>query len=143
MTATQSLRPEHSAVRTAREFCRAQLQAEVPRTMSASAMAGFADDAALVVSELVTNAIRAHASVIELEVGRVGGLFLIAVTDDAAELPAMTELQPTAVTGRGLHIVDVLSSQWGVDAGAGCKRVWAQLPVPVTRRNGDSRFRPS
>lgn len=143
MTATQSLRPEHSAVRTAREFCRSRLQAEAPRDMSANDMAGFADDAALVVSELVTNAIRAHASTIELEVGRTGNLFLIAVTDDAAELPAMVDLEPTAVAGRGLHIVDVLSANWGVDADGGRKRVWAQLLVPVTRRNGLSHYMPS
>src|SRR5690348_14346845 len=77
VTATRSLRPEHNAVRTARAFCTAQLRAEVTGGLSPYAMEDLAGDAAMVVSELVTNAIRAGASTIRLDVGRVGGLFRI------------------------------------------------------------------
>jgi anti-sigma regulatory factor (Ser/Thr protein kinase) len=95
-------------------------------------MTDLAGDAAMVVSELVTNAIRAGASSILLEVGRVGGMFRITVVDDAAGVPKLAEPDPTAVAGRGLRIVDALSARWGVEEASAGKRVWADLDLTQT-----------
>lgn len=86
----------------------------------------------MVVSELVTNAIRADASTIQLEVGRVGGLFRITVIDDAHGTPKLAEPDPTAPAGRGLRIVDALSARWGVEPAGTGKRVWAELDLAHT-----------
>ena len=86
----------------------------------------------MVVSELVTNAIRADASTIQLEVGRVGGLFRIGVIDDAHGTPKLAEPDPTAPAGRGLRIVDALSARWGVEPAGTGKRVWAELDLAHT-----------
>jgi anti-sigma regulatory factor (Ser/Thr protein kinase) len=95
-------------------------------------MEDLAGDAAMVVSELVTNAIRAGASTIELEVGRVGGLFRITVIDDAEGTPKPAEPDPTAAAGRGLRIVGALSARWGVEPVGAGKRVWAELDLTHT-----------
>jgi anti-sigma regulatory factor (Ser/Thr protein kinase) len=107
--------------------------------LSPCAITDLAGDAAMVVSELVTNAIRAGASSIVLEVGRVGGMFRITVIDDAAGVPKLAEPDPTAVAGRGLRIVDALSARWGVEEAAVGKRVWAELDLTRTSTESDHR----
>jgi serine/threonine-protein kinase RsbW len=97
------------------------------------------DDIEVVVSELLSNAVR-HARPI------AGGALLVAwrlsgnavtvkVTDGGS--PGSIELRGTGVlaeTGRGLQIVDRLVSDWGVvDHAGGSRTVWARLgPAGVT-----------
>jgi anti-sigma regulatory factor (Ser/Thr protein kinase) len=88
------------------------------------------DDAVLVVSELVTNALRAGFScAVTIEVGvdalRVG------VVDDGPGLPVVHIAQPDDVSGRGLFLVAALSSDWGVRRTGNGKEVWAALPFSV------------
>ena len=123
-------------MRTARAFCTAQLRVELAGGLSPYAMEDLAGDAAMVVSELVTNAIRAGASTIRLDVGRVGGLFRITVIDDADGMPILSEPDPSAVAGRGLRIVDALSARWGVEPSNGRKRVWADLDLSNPATDG-------
>ena len=85
-------------------------------------------DAELVISELVTNALRhglgdvvVRASVAEDDVLQVS------VTDSGPELPAMQPVDPGRIGGVGLRIVDRLSSEWGVASFPGGKTVWAVL----------------
>ncbi|MGW5633830.1 SpoIIE family protein phosphatase [Streptomyces sp. NPDC003832] len=95
----------------------------------------LADDAVLVVSELVTNAV-VHAGtdidlVCRMEEGT--GAIVVEVGDhhpgraprDGAAEPA----QGTAEYGRGLNLVARLSESWGVTYRAGTKTVWARLPA--------------
>lgn len=93
-------------------------------------------DAALVVSELVGNAVR-HGH--PLPGGRIKvswrlerGHLRIAVTDggtgpDGCERPALPG--PWEPGGRGLAIVDAVCGQWGVNRAPGATTVWARLPV--------------
>jgi len=79
-------------------------------------LSDYAENIELVTSELVTNAI-AHASTraINLELIRLEGPGAIAViVTDSSPLPPV-KLDPTkdAQHGRGLHIVEALSTQWG------------------------------
>lgn len=100
----------------------------------------LAEDATVVVSELVTNALRhgargtgdAAADGIELILCRRAGLLACAVADPGAEPPLLMPPDPAAETGRGLHVVQALSAAWGWTRLSGqCKAVWAMLRVPV------------
>ncbi|MCX4574898.1 SpoIIE family protein phosphatase [Streptomyces sp. NBC_01571] len=100
------------------------------------------DDAVVIVSELVTNAV-VHAGtdvelVCRLEIGDDGGPGVLdavivevsdhhpsrAVREDAAERP-----YGTPEYGRGLRLVSTLSEAWGITYRTGVKTVWARLPV--------------
>jgi hypothetical protein len=92
------------------------------------------EDAVIVVSELVDNAIR-HArteSVLRVEL-RPSGLSL-AVTDGSPKPAALTAARPDAPGPRGLELVDRASLAWGVmPAFGGGKVVWAVLATPRAR----------
>ena len=77
------------------------------------------------VSELATNCIR-HANVgFELTVMRSGGQIRVEVTDAARGEPTMRSPGPEDPSGRGLLIVNMLSTSWGVEhAPVRGKTVW-------------------
>ena len=93
------------------------------------------DDALIVLSELVSNAVR-HADPLgtgQIQVGwEIGTQTVeIAVTDGgSASDPVADTAAMTAVGGRGLDIVRRLSADWGVRAEGGQVTVWAAVPVP-------------
>lgn len=86
--------------------------------------------AALLTSELVTNAVRYGGSRATLEARRPGGVLRISVEDDNPELPE-EGLAPafSAESGRGIMLVDALAARWGVEHRPGGKAVWFELDV--------------
>ena len=88
-----------------------------------------ARDVELVVSELVSNCVRAHAHhfVLALD-GHHDGL-RIEVTDDAPGQPTPRAAGPTDQNGRGLLIVEHLATDWGLRAAAPGKTVWAAFAI--------------
>ncbi|MEW2299150.1 ATP-binding protein [Streptomyces sp. NPDC006655] len=89
------------------------------------------DAGTLIVSELVSNAIR-HTScrLIRVSVRRVtDDLVRIGVTDKSHALPTMDRVADGDETGRGLALVDGLSHRWGYDQMRWGKTVWAELAV--------------
>jgi anti-sigma regulatory factor (Ser/Thr protein kinase) len=85
-------------------------------------------DAVLIVSELVTNALRHGLGEITVRSG-VGDASTVdvAVTDGGSDLPEMVTVRADRVGGVGLHIVDRLATKWGVAPFPGGKTVWATL----------------
>jgi len=90
---------------------------------------GAAGRTILVVSELVTNAIRhAHTGWV-LTLSRTDdGTVAVRVSDTGTGTPAITLVGDDATSGRGLALVAAISEDWGWDpAPAGGKVVWAEV----------------
>ena len=136
--ATRALSLEPVSVGRARDFTMA--------TVRRWGLAALADDIGIVVSELLTNALRhgrrnrvlgpARRTAgwpIRLGLLCPGSCVLCAVADPSDEVPEMREPDYLAETGRGLHVIDSLSESWGwTIPDADGKVVWA-LFVPEWR----------
>lgn len=87
--------------------------------------------AALLTSELVTNAIRYGGSRAILQAESPGGVLRVSVHDENPDLPELGEApELTAEGGRGLLLVSTLASRWGVEADpGGGKAVWFELAL--------------
>jgi anti-sigma regulatory factor (Ser/Thr protein kinase) len=95
------------------------------------------DNAVLVTSELVTNALtHTESDLIVCRLRTAGDLIHLEVEDQnrSRTLPARRQPKPDDQGGRGLLLVGMLSSDWGVrDAPQGTGRiVWAELPTDAT-----------
>lgn len=90
----------------------------------------FAQDALLVVSELVTNAVCHAGGGCTLSAWNRPHSLRVEVQDSSPDLPRFTPDPPgpAEVGGRGLHIVDTLSARWGVRSAELGKTVWAEIP---------------
>ena len=111
------------------------VRAFVRRTAHDWSVDAVADDLTLVVSELVTNALRhglragAHATGVGVALYATATRVMCAVSDPSDEAPVRVTPDPTHDSGRGLQIVEALSMYWGWTPlerdGVGGKSVWA------------------
>ena len=92
-------------------------------------------DAAIVVSELFSNALR-HARPLPGSMIRVcwqldGSTIKVSVSDGGATTePELGEFTPSSTDGRGLRIVARLSRHWGSKSDDEGTTVWAEIPAP-------------
>jgi anti-sigma regulatory factor (Ser/Thr protein kinase) len=92
-------------------------------------------DAAVVVSELFSNALR-HARPLPGAMIRVWwqldqGTVVVSVKDGGAStMPEMGEFSQSTTGGRGLRIVARLSRHWGTRCDGEGTIVWAEIPAP-------------
>jgi GAF domain-containing protein/anti-sigma regulatory factor (Ser/Thr protein kinase) len=89
--------------------------------------ASVVDDAALVASELVTNAVLHGQGRPRLTIERNGPAVRIGVHDSSPDRPLPGALRDDTMTGRGLRLVEALASRWGVEPTPDGKEVWAEL----------------
>jgi anti-sigma regulatory factor (Ser/Thr protein kinase) len=114
----------------------------VRRYLSAWGIAHMIDEAQLVMSELLTNAVKASAEFTTIQIRLAvltGGMsLLIEVRDCNPEPPVLKDASGDNEGGRGLMIVDALCERWGCYHPAhGSKAVWAELLIPLpTRERG-------
>ena len=100
-----------------------------------------AADAALIVSELVTNAVRAGAGQIDVDYLFNEHELLISVTDDAPGLPTPRTAGFLDTTGRGLQLVDALAQTWRtVPRGAVGKSVHASVALGSAAHSPDTQL---
>lgn len=85
------------------------------------------DTAQLLVSELVTNAVLHAGTDIEVTVSVSGGVVRVDVVDQSRRLPTRKNYDRSAMTGRGLGLVDASARQWGVRGHPSGKSVWFEL----------------
>jgi PAS domain-containing protein/anti-sigma regulatory factor (Ser/Thr protein kinase) len=117
-----SLALDASEVRRARSLVHDQL--------TRWGLAELSEQTELLVSELVTNALRVAKGSVELQLMRVGKL-LVEVSDDDHNLPSLEPSELLDEEGRGLGLVSQLASRWGTSRKAVGKVVWFELPLPV------------
>ena len=113
-----------SSVPGARRFATNAL-ADVP--------AGALDEVRLMVSELATNAIEHAMTSFDVIIHHTSREIRVEVTDYGAGTPTMQSVGPDAPRGRGLKIVDILSTEWGVQQPSDAlKTVWFTLTLAPT-----------
>jgi len=123
------------AVRAGRDFAIATLQRWGAPELR--------DDVAVVVSELLTNALRhaltdaslpVRAAPVRLGLLQPGRSVICAVADPSQRVPTPRDPGTLTETGRGLHVIDALAEAWGFTqpSHAG-KVVWALFRPPVLR----------
>ena len=113
--------PDAVNVRAAREY--------VADELAEQGFQGDPDVVLLLASELVTNAVRHAATPFEIMVDVADDEVLVAVADDDVDHePQVRHPGPEETNGRGLLLVDQLSSRWGSDRTGRGKSVWFRLP---------------
>jgi GAF domain-containing protein/anti-sigma regulatory factor (Ser/Thr protein kinase) len=85
--------------------------------------------AALLTSELVTNAVLHAATPICVTLHVLTDRIRVDVADRSTAIPALKDYGRDAATGRGLTLFSTLASDWGVEETDGGKIVWFELPV--------------
>ncbi|MFD7709218.1 SpoIIE family protein phosphatase [Streptomyces sp. NPDC059785] len=89
--------------------------------------AGFTVE--LVVSELVTNAIRYGEHPIGLRLIHDGAVLICEVSDSSHTAPHLRRARTMDEGGRGLLLVAQLTQRWGSRHTAGGKTIWAEIPL--------------
>ena len=112
-----------TSVRSARAFVLAQCVDAGSREQSC-------DDALLLTSELVTNAILHGRSEVCVEVQVDGPVLRVSVIDENSRHPMPVVEDPDALDGRGLALVAALAARWGVQDRPLGKAVWFELARP-------------
>ncbi|MBA3266685.1 MAG: ATP-binding protein [Acidimicrobiia bacterium] len=85
------------------------------------------DVVGLLVTELVTNAIRHADSHVDVAIRLLPETLRVEVRDTAEGRPAVVDAGPDAERGRGLAMVDALAEAWGVEPDGHGKVVWFEI----------------
>jgi len=118
--ARTTLPADLTSVRAARRFV-------AERCAAAGLSADRCDDALLLTSELVTNAVLHGRSEVEVVVASTARRVRIEVADENSRRPQPVPEDPNALDGRGLALVDAVALRWGVDDRPLGKAVWFEL----------------
>lgn len=105
-----------------------------------AAQAGFkveVDTVALLVSELVTNVVLHARTACELVIDISGDVLRVEVRDGSNAIPTATiQNDPMALSGRGMVLIDALSTTHGAEAlPGGGKLVWFELQTLTESRS--------
>ena len=131
LVATAAYQPEPTAAAAARRFVRDTLQAWFT-SGAATVGHGLVDDAVLLTSELVTNAVVHAGTPVEVTCKLTGGGVEVVVSDGhparlVPEPPENEHIPAERTSGRGLLLPAALASAWGVTYGQAAKAVWFRI----------------
>ena len=138
LVASAAYLPEPAAVAAARKFVRDTLCSWLDAGPSAPADAAadaLVDDAVLLTSELVTNAVVHAGTQVQVTCKLAAGAVEVVVRDShPARMvpgPAPDDTVPAERTGgRGLLLPSALAAAWGVSYGTDAKAVWFRMGLP-------------
>ncbi|MER5462635.1 SpoIIE family protein phosphatase [Streptomyces sp. NPDC002668] len=116
------LEPEDAAPGRARRLAR--------RALTRWGLEELSDSVELLVSEVVTNAVRYAERPVTLRLLRTDVL-RCEVGDDSPQLPRQRRARDTDEGGRGLFLVNRLARRWGATRLSTGKVVWFELPTPA------------
>ncbi|MFD9125242.1 SpoIIE family protein phosphatase [Kitasatospora sp. NPDC059571] len=122
-TAAWSVRPEPAAV--------ARVRADATAQLTAWGLDDLVFTTELVLSELVTNAIRYAGGPVGVRLIRADTL-TCEVSDGSSTQPRMRRARLTDEGGRGLYLVAQLTSRWGSRYTARGKTIWTEQELPGT-----------
>ena len=91
-------------------------------------LGSISDDVLLIVSELVTNAVRYGEPPVCVSVRADEDTVTVGVADSASERPTSRVPEDDAESGRGLLLMSLLSADFGIRPREVGKVVWARLP---------------
>lgn len=83
--------------------------------------------AAMLVSELVANSVLHSGTPLEVVIALDGDRVRVEVHDGTGRLPVRKNYSTMSGTGRGLMLVDRMSTRWGADRTSAGKVVWFEL----------------
>ncbi len=86
-------------------------------------------DALLLLSELVTNAVHHGAEPLELRVDASDRRIRVEVDDASAAEPVLRPVDAQRPGGMGMRIVDDVADAWGSSASASGKTVWFEVAL--------------
>jgi anti-sigma regulatory factor (Ser/Thr protein kinase) len=115
------LPPEPASATRARELAREYVANCPPEVV---------DTVALLVTELVTNAVLHARTELHLIVETEPGVVRLRVEDRALGTPVLRHYDTDDVTGRGLALVELLATRWGVEPRPEGKSVWCEIVFP-------------
>lgn len=92
---------------------------------------GIVPDAQILVTELVANAVAHAGTPLHVSLQERDAGVRIVVGDESPIPPTMGSPGLEDTGGRGLRLIDAVSSAWGHRRMDGVKRVWADLSVPA------------
>ncbi|MFJ3699798.1 MULTISPECIES: SpoIIE family protein phosphatase [Streptomyces] len=115
------LEPEDAAPGRARRLAR--------RALSRWGLDDLSDEVELLVSEVVTNAVRYAERPVTLRLLRTD-ILRCEVGDDAPQLPRQRRARETDEGGRGLFLVNRLARRWGATRLSTGKVVWFEMATP-------------
>jgi PAS domain S-box-containing protein len=124
--ACTSLAPDPRSVAAGRRF--------VAQTLCAWGCADLAETACLLVSEILTNAVRHADAPVGLRLHRTACETTIEICDDNTHPPQRRMPDLDDENGRGLMLVEMLASAWGTRPSNTGKTVWFSLAAQPDRR---------
>jgi serine phosphatase RsbU (regulator of sigma subunit)/PAS domain-containing protein/anti-sigma regulatory factor (Ser/Thr protein kinase) len=99
--------------------------------LDARSLAHVGEAAILLASELVTNAVLHGSAPLVVDVCAIDEGVRVTVIDAHPSLPILRSVGKDDEHGRGLYLVEALSSRWGIDAHPPGKAVWFELDAEV------------
>jgi serine phosphatase RsbU (regulator of sigma subunit)/anti-sigma regulatory factor (Ser/Thr protein kinase) len=117
-----TLDPEPRSAGTARACVR--------DTLASWGHQALADTACLLVTEVLTNAIRLARSPVDLRLYLAADQIIIEITDDSVRIPQRRLPSLDDENGRGLLLVEALATSWGTRPADPGKTVWFTLRTP-------------
>ncbi|WP_037889211.1 SpoIIE family protein phosphatase [Streptomyces sp. NRRL S-87] len=121
------LDPEETAPGRARRLAR--------RALARWGLEELSDSLELLVSEVVTNAVRYAERPVTLRLLKTD-ILRCEVGDDSPQLPRQRRARDTDEGGRGLFLVNRMARRWGATRLSSGKVVWFELPLPSGRGRG-------
>ena len=100
----------------------------VTETLSRWDCAAALDTVELLVSEVVTNAVLHARSAPDVAVQLLPDVIRVEVTDRDPRLPQAKVVADEDTSGRGVGLVDLMASAWGVEVVPDGKVVWFEVP---------------